>query len=101
MGHPSDDGPAPSSTVTYPPVLSVLARDHRSVWQEKAGDQVSRVRHSLAEPATFGPNPTAARFASVYDAARAEYARHPRGHPGRPAHRGRQPRPRGGGDAQP
>ena len=74
MGHPVDDGPAPSTTVTYPPVLSVLARDHRSQWQEKAGDQVSRVRSSLAEHATFGPNPTAARFASVYDAARAEYA---------------------------
>ena len=74
MGHPVDDGPAPSTTVTYPPVLSVLARDHRSQWQEKAGDQVSRVRGSLAEHATFGPNPTAARFASVYEAARAEYA---------------------------
>ena len=74
MGHPADDGPAPSTTVTYPPVLSVLARDHRSEWQEKADDQVSRVDNSLAEHATFGPNPTAEKFASVYDAARAEYA---------------------------
>jgi hypothetical protein len=75
MAHPADDGPspAPSSTVTYPPVLAVLARDHEAEWSEKAGDQVARAVGSPADAHTFGPNPSARRFAAVYDAARTEY----------------------------
>lgn len=75
MGHPSQDGPTPgpSGTVSYPAVLAVLAKDHETEWSEKAGDQVSRAVNSLAEPATFGPNPTAKQFAAVYEAARTEY----------------------------
>lgn len=75
MGFPEGDGPhpGPSTTVTYPPVLSVLARDHETEWSEKAGDQVSRAVNSMADSATFGPNPTAAKFAAVYEAAQTEY----------------------------
>jgi len=77
MGRPSDDQPtpvpSPSTTVSYPPVLAVLARDHETQWSEKAGDQVSRAVNSLADGATFGPNPTAQRFAAVYEAALTEY----------------------------
>ena len=75
MGFPEGDGPTPgpSSTVTYPPVLSVLARDHETQWGETAGDQVTRAVNSLANQSTFGPNPTAQKFAAVYEAAKTEY----------------------------
>lgn len=73
MGRPLDDGPPSSTTVTYPPVLAVLAKDHETQWSEKAADQVSRAVNSPADQATFGPNPTAAKFAAVYEAALTEY----------------------------
>ncbi len=68
MGLPDEDRP-----IRYPSVLSVLGREHREQWTEKAGDGVTRVGNSLAERSTFGGTPAAQTFASVYEAARTEY----------------------------
>ncbi|WP_392545084.1 hypothetical protein [Oryzobacter telluris] len=68
MGLPDEDRP-----IRYPSVLSVLGREHREQWTEKAGDGVTRVDNSLAERSTFGGTPAAQKFASVYEAARTEY----------------------------
>lgn len=68
MALPRDDQP-----VTYPSVLTTLAKDHEGNWRQAAHAEVVRATGTPVERSSFGGAPAAQAFGAVYAAAATEY----------------------------